>query len=165
MKAIMTRKKKNDKGFSLIELIIASAILVILTGLLAPNILRYVEKSREAKDMQTLDTVYEAAQIALTEENLTIANNYYNDGATLPETLTADKEDATTKTLEGQMALTLGSQKLSLVSKACKGKSIKLQVNVKDNAVKVWVADGSDIVKSSDGRLFQVPADTPADTK
>ena len=159
MKAIMTRKKKNDKGFSLIELIIASAILVILTGLLAPNILRYVEKSREAKDMQTLDTVYEAAQIALTEENLTIADKY-NYGATLPETLTADKEDATTKTLEGQMALTLGSQKLSLVSKACKGKSIKLQVNVKDNAVKVWVPDGNDIVKSSDGRLFQVPADT-----
>ena len=30
-------KKKNNKGFSLIELIIAIAILIILTGLLAPK--------------------------------------------------------------------------------------------------------------------------------
>ena len=53
-------KKKNNKGFSLIELIIAIAILIILTGLLAPQFMKYIEKSREAKDMQTLDSVYTA---------------------------------------------------------------------------------------------------------
>lgn len=61
-------KKKNNKGFSLIELIIAIAILVILTGLLAPQFMRYMEKSREAKDMQTLDTIYGAAQVAIADE-------------------------------------------------------------------------------------------------
>ena len=55
-------KKKNNKGFSLIELIIAIAILIILTGLLAPQFMKYIEKSREAKDMQTLDSVYTAIQ-------------------------------------------------------------------------------------------------------
>lgn len=44
-------KKKNNKGFSLIELIIAIAILIILTGLLAPQFMKYIEKSREAKDI------------------------------------------------------------------------------------------------------------------
>ena len=34
-------KKKNNKGFSLIELIIAIAILIILTGLLAPQFMKY----------------------------------------------------------------------------------------------------------------------------
>lgn len=61
-------EKKKNKGFSLIELIIAIAILVILTGLLAPQFMKYIEKSREAKDMQTLDTVYTAVQGALADE-------------------------------------------------------------------------------------------------
>ncbi len=61
-------KKKNNKGFSLIELIIAIAILIILTGLLAPQFMKYIEKSREAKDMQTLDTVYTAVQGAFADE-------------------------------------------------------------------------------------------------
>ena len=60
-------KKKNNKGFSLIELIIAIAILIILTGLLAPQFMKYIEKSREAKDMQTLDTVYSAVQGAIAD--------------------------------------------------------------------------------------------------
>lgn len=62
-------KKKNNKGFSLIELIIAIAILVILTGLLAPQFMKYIEKSREAKDMQTLDAVYSAVQGAFADED------------------------------------------------------------------------------------------------
>lgn len=61
-------KKKNNKGFSLIELIIAIAILIILTGLLAPQFMKYIEKSRLAKDMQTLDTVYTAVQGAIADE-------------------------------------------------------------------------------------------------
>lgn len=61
-------KKKNNKGFSLIELIIAIAILIILTGMLAPQFMKYIEKSRVAKDMQTLDTVYTAVQGAIADE-------------------------------------------------------------------------------------------------
>ena len=61
-------KKKNNKGFSLIELIIAIAILIILTGMLAPQFMKYIEKSRLAKDMQTLDTVYTAVQGAIADE-------------------------------------------------------------------------------------------------
>lgn len=144
MKALLTRKKKNDKGFSLIELIIAIAILVILTGLLAPNILRYVEKSREAKDMQTLDTVYEAVQIALTEENLTLPPES-------PFTVSSDIiKDGTDGTLYKELYKTLGSQSLELVSKKCKGKAIKVTI-ASDNAVTVYVEGVLD---------FKVPADS-----
>ncbi len=58
---------KKDKGFSLIELIIAIAILVILTGLLAPQFMKYIEKSRQASMMQKLDSIYEALQVAYIE--------------------------------------------------------------------------------------------------
>ena len=62
-------KKKNNKGFSLIELIIAIAILIILTGMLAPQFMKYIEKSREAKDVQAMDTVYSSLQAALANED------------------------------------------------------------------------------------------------
>lgn len=52
------QKRKNNKGFSLIELVIAIAILVILTGLLAPQFMKYLERARRAKMMQKLDTIY-----------------------------------------------------------------------------------------------------------
>ena len=71
-------KKKNNKGFSLIELIIAIAILIILTGLLAPQFMKYIEKSREAKDMQTLDSVYTAVQGTLADE---VAYEDFIDGS------------------------------------------------------------------------------------
>lgn len=157
MKALLTRKKKNDKGFSLIELIIAIAILVILTGFLAPNIIRYIEKSRVAKDMQTLDTVYEAVQIALTEENLKVEPTPYQITKTTP--LTADSDTATEKTLFGEMYKTLGSQNLTLVSKACKDAQINIMVDSKDNSVRVWAAkDSGETALVEDGTTFQVPA-------
>lgn len=60
-------KKTVSRGFSLIELIIAIAILVILTGLLAPQFMKYIEKARWAKGVQTLDSVYSALQVAYVE--------------------------------------------------------------------------------------------------
>lgn len=43
-------KKMNNKGFSLVELIIVIAIMAVLIGVLAPQYLKYVEKSRIQTD-------------------------------------------------------------------------------------------------------------------
>lgn len=40
-------KKQNNKGFSLVELIVVVAIMAVLVGVLAPAYLQYVEKARE----------------------------------------------------------------------------------------------------------------------
>lgn len=58
-------EKKN--GFSLIELVISIAILVILTGLLAPQFMKYIEKSRQTKMMQKLENIYSTLQVACIE--------------------------------------------------------------------------------------------------
>ena len=50
----MEQKKMNNKGFSLVELIIVIAIMAILVGVLAPQFIKYVEKSRQSTDMQNI---------------------------------------------------------------------------------------------------------------
>lgn len=55
MKFLKNRKKSNNKGFSLIELIIVIAIMAVLVGTLAPQYIRYVEKSRLAADATTIE--------------------------------------------------------------------------------------------------------------
>lgn len=48
-------KKMNNKGFSLVELIIVIAIMAILVGVLAPQFVKYVEQSRESSDLQAVE--------------------------------------------------------------------------------------------------------------
>lgn len=55
---------KNHKGFSLVELIIVIAIMAILVGFMAPQLIKYVEKSNVSADMQLLDAVYNAVVYA-----------------------------------------------------------------------------------------------------
>ena len=46
-------KKLNNKGFSLVELIIVVAILAILTAIIAPNFIKYMKKAQKARDAET----------------------------------------------------------------------------------------------------------------
>lgn len=54
---------KNNKGFSLVELIIVIAIMAVLVGVLAPTYLQYVEKSKKSNDVSTVDSVVNACEI------------------------------------------------------------------------------------------------------
>ena len=80
---------KNDKGFSLVELIIVIAIMAVLVGILAPIFIRYVEQSRRSRDIQTADQIREAflADIA---EGSTVGSGSIQveiDAAHLPGTI------------------------------------------------------------------------------
>lgn len=54
--------KKNNSGFSLVELIIVIAIMAVLIGVLAPQFIKYVEKSKESKDISNLDSCISVVQ-------------------------------------------------------------------------------------------------------
>lgn len=59
----MKETKMNNKGFSLVELIIVIAIMAILIVVLAPQYLRYVERSRNSTDLQSATEIVTAIQI------------------------------------------------------------------------------------------------------
>ena len=57
------KKQKNNKGFSLIELIVVVAIMAVLVGVLAPAYLRYVEKARRQTCYWNMDNVVREVQL------------------------------------------------------------------------------------------------------
>lgn len=50
--------KKNNKGFTLAELLIVVAIIAVLTAIAIPVFTQQLEKSREATDMSNLRAAY-----------------------------------------------------------------------------------------------------------
>lgn len=64
------QKKQGKKGFSMIELIIVIAIMAILVALIGTQLIPYLEKSREKKDLTTLDTCLTNFQAALAEAEM-----------------------------------------------------------------------------------------------
>ena len=54
--------KKNNSGFSLVELIIVIAIMAVLIGVLAPQFIKYVESSRQSTDMQNVEAMKTAVE-------------------------------------------------------------------------------------------------------
>ncbi len=63
-------KKMNNKGFSLVELIIVIAIMAVLIGVLAPQYIRYVERSRVSADQTTVDQFVSAMQIIASDPDM-----------------------------------------------------------------------------------------------
>lgn len=57
--------KIDNKGFSMVELIIAIAIMAILVGVLAPSVLGQVEKARRSKAIHSADAILSTAQFAV----------------------------------------------------------------------------------------------------
>lgn len=119
----LKEKKLNNKGFSLVELIIVIAIMAVLIGVLAPQYLKYVDKSRKSADEDNFQTIITAVQV------------YYSDpDVTLPAsdlTLTTDSNGVVTP---GGLATALNAQgvnaaNITIKSTAYKGANLVFHVD------------------------------------
>lgn len=120
------RKEEGNKGFSLVELIIVIAIMAILVGIVGTQVIPYINKSKESKDLQIINSYSTAAVTAYSEnadsiktaETGTITINVYdpgtNDDAKLlaPEIISKTYKDLAT--VKGKMKSSNG-QKLSKI--------------------------------------------------
>lgn len=61
----MTERKNS--GFSLIEIIIVIAIMAVLVSVLAPQYLKYVEKSRMVRDREQADEIQKGCEMILND--------------------------------------------------------------------------------------------------
>ncbi len=88
--------KKDNKGFSLVELIIVIAIMAILVGIVGSQVLPYLNKSREAKDQQIISGWVTAALSAYSANAATLTGTSY--------TLTIDTSNKTIKKVTASTA-------------------------------------------------------------
>lgn len=66
---------KNNKGFSLVELIIVIAILAILVGVMVPFLYIYLTRSKVSADVQLCDSIQEALVIAMSDPDVVNADD------------------------------------------------------------------------------------------
>lgn len=145
-------KKKNNKGFTLIELIIVIAILAILIGIVGMASIRYVEKSRTSADQQTLDSISTAAQAVIVDP----ANGITFDGTTSAQIKVTNASSGASIVLTGVSSSTDVDYNQEIKDSLAKAPTLKSQTYskgatcdivvtkdgnaVKDIKVKDWVA-------------------------
>lgn len=129
--------KKNNKGFSLVELIVVIAIMVVLIAVLGSAILGYVDKSKYSKDMSALDSLSSAVKAYAVDPN---ANYTSGKEYTLKELMGTDTYNVIKNILKETFP---DGTNFSASSEAFKGVTTeKIKVTINDGAVSIYVPSG-----------------------
>ena len=67
MKKLLNKIRNSNLGFTLVELIIVIAIIAVLTAVLAPQYIKYVDNSRWATDQNNAATLLHEVQVAIVD--------------------------------------------------------------------------------------------------
>lgn len=139
-------QENENKGFSLVELIIVMAIMAILVGIVASQVLPYMDKSRQSKDQQILSSICTdlVSATAQSGKDLGAANNVKVNGAT--KAAWSSKGSGWDVVFDQFQSLQTNSTipaNYNFKSKAAKNKDVEFTYDASTGAIKVYVAGHS----------------------
>lgn len=137
------KKKNNNKGFSLVELIVVIAIMAVLVAVLAPQFTKYIDQSRKSNDAATVAGIVTAAQVGIAD-----TTNYNIEKGTYTITLT--KNSDATVTLDGKKVETNKKSLADAIVDTC-GSLEDLKVTANK-----WTNDIVEITIEYDGSIVDV---------
>ncbi len=134
------KKEMNNKGFSLVELIIVVAIMAVLVTVLAPQYIKYLDKTKAGADKQMAGELRTAVATTLLDPDITDGLNA--SGTTFPATVTMNNSITHTPKFWDNvldvMGITGDASGLAGKLKLDTGATIKVVVNA-DRTVAVQV--------------------------
>lgn len=121
--------KKNNKGFSLVELIVVVLIMAIIATALTLAVTKYVAKSKKASDVNTKGELIAAAQTAVTD--------FIGNGGTLTTNITYDTKTkewtgTSDETFKGLFTDAAGADKILAKVNSSNGFLVTITVGAND---------------------------------
>ena len=147
----MKREQKSltNKGFSLVELIIVVAIMAVLIGVLAPQYLRYVEKTRLQRDNSSIAEVANVIKMASAEEavitQLATGSVTYNFSAAAGMTTVA----STALDNEIKLTITPADVKMKSNTYSSTAPTLTVKINSTNNQIEVEASNWKDTPSSA----------------
>ena len=97
----MKKITNNNKGFSLIELIIVIAIMAVLVAIIAPNLTKYLGSSKKNTDQKNADELASQLQTCITDYETTNGYLISTGGANITTTWTSSGSGFANATFAG----------------------------------------------------------------
>lgn len=141
---------KNNKGFTLMELIIVIAIMAILVGLIVPLLHIYLNKSELTSDLNICDSIQTAITVAMndpdvlnsTDNSLDQVNDLKSGNVVSPDNLTDSVFVETVNEILGYDICSLDENRDHFRTKMAKENGV-VKIQYYDSSFIVWI-DGSD---------------------
>lgn len=135
---LLNKKQKNNAGFSLVELIVVIAIMVVLVAVLAPLFSKYIESSRRSTDVQNANSISEGVLADYADGQVFKEGTKYTVSGTAPNRTATGVSVKGLPTAVGEDLKTKGN------ALGDAGKTFTFTYTEADNKCKVTVTDGSE---------------------